>query len=120
MQSCAKKKRNGNSGNILFIDASKEFVSGKKQNSMSPENIQRIVDTYTTRKDVDKFAHVATLEEIRQNDYNLNIPRYVDTFEAEAPIDINACTAKLKELDKQITETDTIVADFFQQLGLEV
>lgn len=65
-------------------------------------------------------VHVATLEEIRQNDYNLNIPRYVDAFEEEDPIDINACTAKLKELDKQIEETDAIVADFFRQLGLEV
>lgn len=115
-----KKKRNGNAGNILFIDASKEFVPGKKQNSMSPENIQRILDAYTARKDVDKFAHVATMEEIRRNDYNLNIPRYVDSFEEEVPIDINACTSKLKELDKQIEETDAVVADYFRQLGLEV
>lgn len=115
-----RKKRNGNSGNILFVDASKEFVPGKNQNSMTQENIQKIVDTYVARRDVDKFAHVAALQEIRDNDYNLNIPRYVDTFEEEEQIDINACTAKLKELDKQIEETDAIVADFFRQLGLEV
>lgn len=115
-----KRKRNGNSGNILFIDASKEFAPGKNQNSMSKDNIQRIVDAYVARKDEDKFAHVATLDEIRQNDFNLNIPRYVDIFEEEEQIDINAKTAQLKELDAKIAENDKIVADFFKALGLEI
>ena len=115
-----KRKRNGNSGNILFIDASKEFVPGKNQNSMSEDNIQRIVDAYVARKDENKFAHVTTLDEIRQNDFNLNIPRYVDTFEEEEQIDISAKTAQLKELDAKIAENDKIVSDFFKELGLEI
>lgn len=73
-----KKNRDGR--DILFIDASSEFVKGKKQNSMSAENIDHIIKLYTDRTDVDKQAHLASYEEIKANDYNLNIPRYVDTF----------------------------------------
>lgn len=93
-----KKKRNGNSNNILFIDASKEFVPGKQQNELSDENIQKIVDTYVNRTDVGKYAHVATMEEIAENGWNLNIPRYVDTSEAEEEIDISAVKAELEEI----------------------
>ena len=83
-----KKNRDGR--DILFIDASQQFVKGKKQNSMSPENIDHIIELYTARQDVEKEAHLATYEEIKANDYNLNIPRYVDTFEAEEQVDIVA------------------------------
>lgn len=76
-----KSKRNGNAGNILFIDASKEFKAGKNQNVLEQKNIDKIVETYAKRVDVDKFAHVAEMSEIVENGYNLNIPRYVDKFE---------------------------------------
>lgn len=115
-----KRKRNGNSGNILFIDASKSFEPGKNQNVLTDENISAIVDAYKNRVDVEKFAHVATIEEIRENGHNCNIPRYVDTFEAEEEIDINAETAKLKELNAQAKTVEAQVEEFFKQLGLEV
>lgn len=93
-----KSKRNGNSGNILFIDASKEYKPGKVQNELTDENIQKIVETYENRVDVERYAHVATIEEIIENDWNLNIPRYVDTSEEEAEIDINAVKMELADI----------------------
>src|SRR5690606_20158938 len=83
---------------VMFIDASREFKPGKNQNLLSPENIQKIVDTYREGQDVDKYAYVATLEEIRENDYNLNIPRYVDTFEEEEEIDLMVVRAERIQL----------------------
>ena len=104
-----RKKRNGNSGNILFIDASKEFVPGKNQNELSDAHIQKIVDTYANRTDVEKYAHVATMEEIAKNGWNLNIPRYVDTSEAEEEIDIAAVKAELEEITaKKQTAIDKV------------
>lgn len=99
--------------NILFIDGSKLFTKGKKQNDMSVEHIDKIVSTYKERKDVDKLAHLANYEEIVQNDYNLNIPRYVDTFESEPLPDITLlriatdlinreCKKSLKSIYKQM------------------
>ena len=96
-----KKKRNGNSGNIMFIDASKEFKAGKNQNELTDENIKKIVDTYVERKDVEKYAHVATMEEIEQNGYNLNIPRYVNTGDEEEEIDIEEVQANIKKLEEE-------------------
>ena len=93
-----KSKRNGNSGNIIFIDASKEFKTGTSQNELTDENIQKIVETYKKRIDVDRYAHVATVEEIVENGYNLNIPRYVDTSEEEEEIDIAQVKAELSEV----------------------
>ena len=96
-----KCKRNGNAGNILFIDASKEFKAGKNQNVLEQKNIDKIVETYEKRVDVDKFAHVAEMSEIVENGYNLNIPRYVDTFEEEEPVDLEAARAEIKRLDDE-------------------
>ena len=93
-----KKKRNGNSGNILFIDASKEFKPGKNQNELTDENVDKIVNAYIERKDIDKYAHVASMEEIEKNEYNCNIPRYVDTSEEEEEIDISAVKAELADI----------------------
>lgn len=115
-----KRNRNGNSGNILFIDASKSFEPGKNQNVLTDENIKAIVDAYKDRRDIEKFAHIASLDEIRENGYNCNIPRYVDTFEAEEYIDINAETAKLKELTLREKEVEYKVNRYFEELGLEV
>ncbi|PHJ42246.1 hypothetical protein AK965_07010 [Vibrio sp. PID17_43] len=79
-----KKKKDTN--DVMFIDALREFKSGKKQNLLTQENIDKIVMTYRSDDNGDKYAYVATLDEIRENDYNLNIPLYVDTFEEEAEI----------------------------------
>jgi type I restriction enzyme M protein len=87
---------------VLFIDASREFLPGKNRNTLSEEYLEKIVKTYKNRKDVEKYAHVATIDEIRENDYNLNIPRYVDTFEEEEEIDIDAVQAEIDELEKEL------------------
>ena len=104
-----KSKRNGNSGNIMFIDASKEFKAGKNQNELTDENIQKIVDTYVNRVDVEKYAHVADMSEIIANGYNLNIPRYVDTSEKEEQIDIAKVRAELADIQaKKLAAIDKV------------
>lgn len=113
-----KSKRNGNAGNILFIDASKEFKAGKNQNVLEQKNIDKIVETYEKRVDVDKFAHVAEMSEIVENGYNLNIPRYVDTFEEEEPVDLEAVRAEIKRLDVETKNAIEKAESMLQQLGL--
>lgn len=104
-----KSKRNGNSGDILFIDASKEFKPGKTQNELTDENIDKIVETYKNRKDVERYAHVATIDEIIENDWNLNIPRYVDTSEPEEEIDLDAVKAELDDITaKKLAAIDKV------------
>lgn len=89
---------------VLFVDASREFDSGKNQNSLSEEHIAKIMDTYANRAEVEKYAHVADLAEIEENDFNLNIPRYVDTFEEEEEIDIDAVQLEIDTLEKELAE----------------
>jgi type I restriction enzyme M protein len=91
-----------NRKDVFFIDASREFLPGKNRNTLSEAHLEKIVKTYKNRKDVEKYAHVATIDEIRENDYNLNIPRYVDTFEEEEEIDIDAVQAEIDELEKEL------------------
>lgn len=91
---------------VLFIDASKEFKPAKAQNELTDEHITKIVDTYTKRKEVKKYSHKATLKEIEENDFNLNIPRYVDTFEEEAPVDIKAVQAEIAHIDTELKEVE--------------
>ena len=103
---------------ILFIDASGEFEKKKKQNELSEANIEKIIAAYRERKDIPKYAHLASIEEIRQNDYNLNIPRYVDTAEEEEEIDIAAVRAQLEEDKKEIALLEAKIADQLRLLGL--
>ncbi|MBE6735190.1 MAG: type I restriction-modification system subunit M [Ruminococcaceae bacterium] len=114
-----KKKRNGNSENILFIDASKYFTTEKSMNIITDEDIERIIDAYVNRKDKEKFAHVASLDEIRGNDYNCNISKYVDTYELDEIIDIDKETQKIKELSIKANEINRQLSDYFKELGLE-
>ena len=114
-----KNKRNGNAKNILFIDASKEFIKGKDQNELSEEHIQRIVNAYVERKDIEKYAQVATMDEIVANDYNLNIPRYVDTSEKEQEIDINEVFGRIKNTDEEIAKATAELNVFMRELGLQ-
>ena len=104
--------------NILFIDASKGFKKDKRQNSLRQEDIDKIVSTYRDRIALDKFSHVANLEEVKENDYNLNIPRYVDTFEEEESVDLKAVANSLKDLDKEMTKTDKVIAGFCKELNI--
>jgi len=94
---------NKHESNILFIDASREFVSGKNQNTLSSEHIEKIMRTYKELKEVEKYAHVAQFDEIKENDFNLNIPRYVDTFEEEEEIDIDAVQVEIDDLEKELS-----------------
>lgn len=114
-----KKDRGSNKDNILFIDASKEFESGKNQNILRDVDIDKIVKTYEDRIDVDKYAHVASMKEIEENGYNLNIPRYVDTFEKEPEIDLAQVTADIRRLQKEIKEVDAQLKPYFEELGLD-
>ena len=102
---------------VLFIDASRGFKSGKNQNQLTPENIQKIVDTYQDRKTVDKYAYLASLEEIQENDYNLNIPRYVDTFEEEEEIDLMAVRNKRLALQSELADLEVEMAGYLKELG---
>ncbi len=89
---------------VLFIDASSDYVPGKNQNTLSKEHIERILTTYRARQAVEKYAHVAAIKEIKENDFNLNIPRYVDTFEEEGEIDIDAVQEEIDDLEKELTD----------------
>lgn len=109
-----KKDRPGR--DVLFIDGSKEFVKGKQQNTMKPENIDRLFEAYHVRADKEKFAHVASFEEIQENDYNLNIPRYVDTFEPEPEIDLAALNKEMAETDKAIAQNEAELLTMLQEL----
>jgi type I restriction enzyme M protein len=112
------KKCRENPEDILFIDASQHFEKVKTQNMLRDEDISKIVDTYRNRSEEAKYSKRATLKEIVENDYNLNIPRYVDTFEAEDSIDINLIAGELIELDKQMADTDRTIAGFCNELGI--
>ena len=112
------KKNRDNNDNILFIDASNEFEKGKNQNNLTDEQVEKIVDTFVKRETIDKYSYVATIEEIKENDYNLNIPRYVDTFEEEEPIDLQAVSEKIASIDKEIAKLDDELAVYLRELGL--
>lgn len=112
-----KKTRNA-SDNVIFIDASSEFEKAGNKNNLTDEHVDKIIGTYINRKTIDKYSYDATLDEIKENDYNLNIPRYVDTFEEEEPVDLDAVQARLKEIDEEIAEIDMELAEYFRELGV--
>lgn len=111
-------KKDNTDRNILFIDASKDFVKQKARNMLPDEAIEKILKTYKERIDVDKYAHLASFEEIKQNDFNLNIPRYVNTFEEEAPIDLEETFKELAALDSEEAELAKTLNGCFEELGL--
>ena len=113
-----KKKREHNS-NVLFIDASQHFEKVKTQNILRPADIDKIITAFKTRTSEAKYSHVAPLSEIAENDYNLNIPLYVDTFEEEEAVNLNAVSAALKTLDKEIQTTDAGIAAYCRELGID-
>ena len=113
-----KSNRGNNKDNILFIDASCDFVSGKKNNEVTEQHVKKIIDAYANRVDVDKYAHVATMDEIIRNNYNLNIPRYVDTSEMEEPVDLKAIQRDLTEISAKKQEAISMVTETMKMLGL--
>jgi type I restriction enzyme M protein len=112
------KKCRENPDDILFIDASQHFEKVKTQNVLRAQDIDVIISTYRNRTEAAKYSKRASLEDIAANDYNLNIPRYVDTFEAEASIDIESIAQAIKALDQQMTNTDQRIRDYCKQLNI--
>lgn len=113
------KKQRKDQDNVLFIDASQHFEKIKTQNYLREEDIAKLITTYRERTTEDKYSYVAQLEEIAENDYNLNIPRYVDTFEEEEPVDIKAVAQELKSLEQDMQSTDQTIANYCKELGIE-
>ena len=109
--------KNKSTYEVLFIDASNEYESGKNQNKLSEENIAKIFDTFLSWETKDKYSYIAKKEEIIENDYNLNIPRYVDTFEEEEPVDIAATQKEIAELKKELVMVENQMADYLKELG---
>jgi len=103
---------------VLFIDASKEFTTGKNQNTLELENITKIFETYKNRQEIEKFSHLASLEEIKENDFNLNIPRYVDTFEEEEEIDLAKVKVEIADLELQLQEIQDKMREYLEELGV--
>ena len=108
------RKARGKRSDVLFIDASNDFEKGKNQNRLTADNITKIIETYHKREYVDKYAHVASLEEIKENGYNLNIPRYVDTFEEEEVAPLSEVAQELTQVRSEIEATS---ASLFKLLG---
>ncbi|AGO06761.1 type I restriction-modification system subunit M [Lactiplantibacillus plantarum] len=111
-------KKNRTTKDVLFIDASKCFAKGKKQNKLRDEDIDLIIKTYQDRQDVDKLAHVASFEEIKENDFNLNIPRYVDTFEEEDPVDLVAVSQELGDINRDIEQSEADLLAMINDLAV--
>lgn len=110
------REARGNRSDVLFIDASREFEKAKNQNRLTDENIDKIIETYKKRENVEKYAHVVTLEEIKENDYNLNIPRYVDTFEEEEVTPLPEIAKELTQIQKEIEETRSKLFELLEDL----
>jgi type I restriction enzyme M protein len=105
-------------GDVLFIDASAEYKEAKNQNVLAEEHVQKIVATYQAFKTVDKYAYRATPQEIADNDFNLNIPRYVDTFEEEAEIDLAAVKADITHLESELAAVRAKMQAYLEELGV--
>jgi type I restriction enzyme M protein len=113
------KKCRENPEDILFIDASEHYEKVKTQNILTQENIDKIISTFRERKTEDKYSYVASISEIEENDYNLNIPRYVDTFEEEEEIDIGTVATEIETLDIDLEENETLIASFCEELNIK-
>jgi type I restriction enzyme M protein len=113
------KKNRTHAQDVLFIDASQHFEKVKTQNVLRKQDIDKIITTYKNRIAEDKYSYVAPLSVLAENDYNLNIPRYVDTFEEEEQLDLQAITNELRELETQSKNTDAAIAAFCKELNIE-
>ena len=112
------KKCREDSKHILFIDSSNDFDKAKNQNYLTDKHVEKIIDTYANRKTIDKYSYLTPMSEVKENDYNLNIPRYVDTFEEEEPIDIDSVCTQLKDIDTEIANNDQIIKQYCNELGI--
>jgi type I restriction enzyme M protein len=110
-------KRNKTDNKVLFIDASREYQNDKNQNRLRQADIDKIVATYQAREAIDKYAYLASFDEIKDNDFNLNIPRYVDTFEEDVEIDIEAVQAEIKQLETELESVKLEMVGYLKELG---
>lgn len=110
-------KRNKIDNNVVFIDASRDFGDVKTQNNLREKDIKKIVGVYQKRETVDKYAYLASFDEIKENDFNLNIPRYVDTFEEEEEIDIEEVQSEINLLEDELAAIKIKMASYLQELG---
>lgn len=113
------KKCRKSPDDVLFIDASNDFEKVKNKNSLRGGDIDKIIDTYNSRVEKEKYSHVASIHEIAENDFNLNIPRYVDTFEEEEVVDLEGVAKRLKEIEKEEKKIDKKIQMFCGELGIE-
>jgi type I restriction enzyme M protein len=113
------RKKREYKDNVLFIDASQHFEKVKTQNVLRSQDIDKIVNAYKARTNKDKYSYVADLKEIADNDYNLNIPRYVNTFEEEEEVHLKAVAKELRKLEADMRDTDAIIEKFCDELGIE-
>ena len=104
-------------GDVLFVDASREFEQSTNQNRLRPEDIAKIIATYRARKETAKYSHRAPYAEIEENEFNLNIPRYVDTFEPEPEIDVVAVQKEIDDLEGKLAVTRKKMAGYLKELG---
>lgn len=112
-------KKNKDNSDVLFIDSSKEYEKGKNQNTLNKEHIEKIVNAYNNRKNIPKYAHIANIDEIRENDYNLNIPRYVDTFEEEEKINLDEVKNEIAKIEKELAQNAEKLNGCLKELGLQ-
>ena len=112
-------KKNRDSDSVLFIDASESYEKTKNQNTLREQDINKIVEVYRERKVEDKFSYEASYDELEENEFNLNIPRYVDTFEEEEPVDLEVVSNELEALEGKISETNKTIEDFCKELNIK-
>jgi len=114
------KKCREQDDNIVFIDASGDdhFIKDGNQNALRDEDVELIVNTYRNRESIEKYSSVVTLDEIEENEYNLNMPRYVDTFEEEEDVDLELVSDEIQSLEKELTETNQTIQSFCKELKI--
>lgn len=113
------KKNRSENDDVLFIDASNDFEKAKAQNYLRDEDVDKIVRVYTNREEIEKYSKKVSMKEIEENDYNLNIPRYVDTFEEEEEINLDEVVEKIKKIDEEMQEVDKTIKSFCDELGIK-
>jgi type I restriction enzyme M protein len=112
-----KSRKSTGKEKVLFIDASREFEQDTNQNRLREQNIEKIVDTFRKKKSIEKYSHLASYAEIEENEFNLNVPRYVDTFELEPEIDIAAVQKEIKEIEAKLATTRSKIDSYLKELG---
>ena len=111
-------KKNRTRKDVLFIEASREYEKGKNQNTLTKENIQKILEIYKNYKEIEKYSYIATMDEIKENEYNLNIKRYVDTFEEEEEIDIEETKKNIEKINEELQVLEKELQESLKELGL--